>query len=247
MALEDAHRGEPVAHEDAIARQPQDLALPHLRHEERPDAVDQRDSRFDQDQRPEVRIPAADRRGGIDHRRHAGGHQAFCRHSVEILVIDHGDVPGLGPGHEVLGASIDTGDPGLPPTFARPAARSPDLGRGRVGLLFRSWPPSGPGPHAPWLGRVRWERRSCAATAASHTEGSPHVRWSRNPRVPAEPADQPAVAPREADAVARSSSACVTAPSLPVRPASMRDNSWMRSSSESTRTVAVPDPFSTRM
>ena len=60
-----------------------------------------------QDQRPEVRVPPADRPGGVDHGGHALRHQTLGGDAVEVLVVDDGDLARLDPAQQVLGAPVD--------------------------------------------------------------------------------------------------------------------------------------------
>ena len=135
MALEDPDGDELIADEQPVPRHPQDVSLADLRHEQWPDTVDQRYPGLDQDQRTEVRISASDRRRRVHHRRHSGLDETFRGNAVEILVVDHRDVPGVRPGHQVLRAPVDPCGACLAPTSAGPAAGASGLGRGRLGLL----------------------------------------------------------------------------------------------------------------
>jgi hypothetical protein len=110
-------------------------SLADLVHQERADPVEQRDARLDEDQRAEVRIAAADRRRRVDHGGHPRGHEPLGGHTVEVLVVDHGDVAGARTRDQVLRPPVDARDARLAPTPVRPAAGASGLGRGRVGLL----------------------------------------------------------------------------------------------------------------
>ena len=156
---------------------------------------------LDQDQRAEVRVPAADRRRGVHHRRDTGVDQPLGRHAVEVLVVDHRDVPGLRPWA-----------PG-PSCAGRPARRLPrahvcwtsGAGLGSwtwtCGTPFRSWPPSGPvrddlragsdGRCAPdAASRGGPSRRVAHACGGRATHGPRAVRTSPRPR-PATPTPSP--------------------------------------------------------
>ena len=122
MALLDPHGSEALPDEQPVARQSDDVTLAHLGHQQGADPVDQRDAGLDQDQGPQVRVPAADRRRGVDDRRDPGVDQTLGRHAIEVLVVDHGDVSRLGPGHQVLRPPVDASDARVTPASARPAA-----------------------------------------------------------------------------------------------------------------------------
>ncbi len=210
--------------------------------------IEQRDARLDQDQRPEVGIAAADRRGSVHHRGHArrppalrpprgrGPHGRSPRYPrLEPWARGPWSVDRLGrPPPLVLVGSTSGASPGSWTWTCGPPFRS-SLRPGRIRTLD-GWGGSG--------GRGA----SCPRLRAVTKEGSPDVGGrATHGAIGSNRRSGSGAAPREADAVAKSSSAWVTAPSLPVSPASIRESSWMRSSSESTRTVAVTDSFSTRM
>ena len=62
------------------------------------DAVEQRDAGRGHEQRAEVRVAAADGRGGVDHRAGPGLHERLGRHAVEVVVVDDRDLARLDAG-----------------------------------------------------------------------------------------------------------------------------------------------------
>ena len=88
------------------------------------DVVDQGDAGLAEQQRPEVRVAAGDRGGGVDHRHRGGVDQRLGRHPVEVLVVDHRDVAGLQALDQPLGAPVDPGDAGDRPVRVGAASRT---------------------------------------------------------------------------------------------------------------------------
>src|SRR5690606_37249412 len=98
------HKG--VAVEDLPAVDPYapPLAQPH---DVGAEGVDERDARRDQDLGPEVRVPTRDRPRGVEHGRRPPFDEGLGRDAIDVEVVDHGDLAGLEPGREVLGARVD--------------------------------------------------------------------------------------------------------------------------------------------
>ena len=199
--------------------------------------VEQRDARLDQDQRAEVRIATADRRRRRSRPRRRPHPPALRRRRDRG---PRGRSPRCHPSpHAERGPSCD----------GRRARRRPRVLAGSTsGATLGSWTwtcgaPSVTGRSATGLREIRsrpcpWASRMRVAHGprGRATQGRTGRRAVRRRRRRGTPMP-----------VARSSSAWVTAPSLPVRPASIRESSWTRSSSDRGRTVAVPASFSTRM
>src|SRR5439155_8758666 len=107
LALQDADTGQRVADTDAVALQPNEIALTDLPHHQGAHRIDERDARLEQDQWAEVRIPAANRASCVDHRGGAGVDEALGRDAIKILVVDHGDLAREDPPRQVLRPRID--------------------------------------------------------------------------------------------------------------------------------------------
>ncbi len=133
--------------------------------------VEQRDARLDQDQRTEVRIAPADRRGGVDDRGDPRIHEPFGGHAIQVLVVDHRDVSRLR--HAGRGPSCD----------GRRARRRPRALAGSTsGATLGSWTwTCGLLPDWP-IRPIRLERDTFPPVPAGVTdEGSRRLPWSRNP------------------------------------------------------------------
>ena len=52
----------------------------------------------------------------VDHRGHAGGDQLLGRDTVDVFVVDHGDLAGLDAPQEMLRAGVDARPPGDGPS-----------------------------------------------------------------------------------------------------------------------------------
>ena len=134
-ALPQPDGDETVADVDPVPVQAQAIPLVHLVEQQWPHGVDERHAGLGEDQRPEVRVAAADRRCGVHDPAHSGVHEALGGHPVEVLVVDHGDVAGPQPLHEILRPAIDAGDTLLlaaAPASGEPAAARFRDGRGRT-------------------------------------------------------------------------------------------------------------------
>ena len=82
---------------------------PHVVHDRGAHVVDEDHAGPHESHRPAVRVPTADRRGGVDHGRHAGVDQAVGGDAVDVGVVDDGDVARLQALDEVLGALAHPG------------------------------------------------------------------------------------------------------------------------------------------
>ena len=196
-ALPQPDGDETVADVDPVAVEAQAIPFVHLVEQQRADGVDERHAGLGEDQRPEVRIAAADRRRGVHDPAHAGVHEALGGHPVEVLVVDHGDVAGPQPRHEVLRPAVDAGDALL--LAAAPASGEPAAARFRDG-----------------------RGRTSKGTAATDAACARHLGQSlSDPSGPGQagcdglPAQRPALT---RDASSSSSSAWEAAPSPPGRP-----------------------------
>jgi hypothetical protein len=72
--------------------------------------VDQRDAGLEQDQRPEVRVPPARRARCVHDTGDTRLHERLRRDAVDVLVVDHRDVPGLQTLREPLRPAVDASD-----------------------------------------------------------------------------------------------------------------------------------------
>ena len=109
LGLPHPHARELVTHVHPVVLDTDRPALLHLPHQERTDVVDQRNTRLDQDEGAEVRVPPGDRRAGVDHRGRPPGHQPLGGHPVEVLVVDHRHLPGTEPPEQPFGADVHPG------------------------------------------------------------------------------------------------------------------------------------------
>src|SRR5581483_4754846 len=163
----------------------EDLALAHPFHDLRPDVVDQRDPGRRDQQRTDVRVAPGDRPGGVDHRARLGLDELLGRYAIEVFVVDDGDVAGLQPSRQALGADVDTrraNDPGV-------GAAVPALGHVSTPAGETRWPavprrdreprrcPAGPTASA----RARSPARSRARHAPTRWCARPFLPWSRRP------------------------------------------------------------------
>lgn len=85
------HEG--VAEVHGAVLDPQRLALAD-RHDVGTEVVDEHDPRVDQDARAEVRVASRDRLRGVEHSGGLGGDERLGSHTVDVEVVDHGDVAG---------------------------------------------------------------------------------------------------------------------------------------------------------
>ena len=178
------------------------------------DVVDEGDAGLAQQQRAQVGVAAADRRGGVDHRDGRGVDQRLGGHPVEVLVVDDRDVARAQALDQALGAAVDPGHAGdrrrrrhVAATQRRP--REPAQRRGPSG----GPPRRGPWSPTPARARRSGARRTPAPSGARLVAGG--GRATQRPRSPA--------------AVASSSAAWTRAASLSGWPDSMRDSSTTRS------------------
>src|SRR5262249_29680491 len=112
VCLPDTYPDQTIPDVHAIAVDPHTVSFTDLRRDQPPDPIDQPNTVFDQDQRAEVRIAAADGAGRVDHSRDALLHESLGGDAIQVLVVDHRDLAGLGAPQEVLGATVDPGGPG---------------------------------------------------------------------------------------------------------------------------------------
>jgi hypothetical protein len=116
LGLQNADRDHSFIHEHAIPLHPHLLSLADLPHDEGPDTVDERDPGLHEDERPEVRVPAADGASCVDHRGDAGRDELLRGDAIEVLVVDDGDLARPDPAKQLLGPGVDAGYAGGRPS-----------------------------------------------------------------------------------------------------------------------------------